>query len=556
MKKTLLLSLLFFFASYSFATQKEYKKTVKPTKNVILMIPDGCSLSVYSAARWFQLYNDSTATNLAIDPYVCGIVKTHNSNGLIGDSAPTTSTYMTGYLMQAGNISIYPEKYDGENLVEIDTTKTYQPLTTVLEAARIILNKSIGLVATVEFPHATPADCSAHHYNRAKYEYLAPQQVANKLDIVVAGGNSMLTPELETRLNELGTNVLRDDIEAFRNYDGKESIWALFNKREMPYDIDRNNDEIPSLAEMTEKAILRLSQNPNGFFLMVEGSQIDWAAHSNDIPAMLTEYLAFDKAVQTAIDFAKQNGETTVIILSDHGNSGMSIGRKGLKDYTRVGMEGFFKNIARVKTSARKLENMLQEAEPTAFKSIILDNTGIEITDEQLNTLLSSKNYKENDYMKKDDSVNLSSTLVAIMKENHYFGFTTGGHTGEDVLLATYHPNGDIPQGMNTNLEINQYLCDVIGLETSLDEITEEYYMPHQLAFDGEKYTIVETNEKGFPTLTVKKGKTTLEIPAFSSKIYVNKKPYELNSVAVYIDKNKTFYLPASLREVLNSKTK
>lgn len=552
-RKALILGLMLTLSVTSLFAQNQYRNKVNPTKNVILMIPDGTSIGVYSAARWYQIYNNLDGDRLAVDPYWCGTVKTYNSNAPIGDSAPTTSAYMTGYLSQAGNVSIYPEVDKVHDIHPVDASKSLQPLATVLEAAKYELNKSTGLVVTVEFCHATPADCSSHHYDRGKYAYLASQQVANKVDVVMGGGNRYLTAELEKELEQQGTKVLRDDVEAFRSYNGDENVWALFEQKSFPYDMDRDPEKIPSLAEMTEKAISRLSKDENGFFLMVEGSQVDWAAHGNDAIAMITEYLAFDKAVQVAIDFAKEDKETTVIILSDHGNSGITIGEYGFSNYARRGLDDVFGNVSKYKASSRQLENILLKSKPEDFKQIVKEYTDIDITDEELETLLMSKNYKEGDYMNVSNSINLSSSLTKIMNARTFFGFTTGGHTGEDVLLAAYHPDGHVPLGMNTNLEFNKYLCDVVGLERPLDEITGEIFVKHTDVFEGFDYKI-ETPKDGFPELVVKKGKKKLVIPAFKSKAYVNDKEIELGSVIVYMDKNETFYLPKSLRAEFEKK--
>lgn len=547
MRKTIFLSILIVFCVSLLQAQNQYRKKINPTKNVILMIPDGTSIGVYSAARWYQIYNQLGADKLAVDPYWCGTVKTYNSNAPIGDSAPTTSAYMTGYLSQAGNVAIYPEVDNVHDIFPVDGNKSLQPLTTVLEAAKYELNKSTGLVVTVQFCHATPADCSAHHYNRSKYDYIASQQVGNKVDVVMGSGNRYLTQELEKELNVQGTKVLRDDINAFRKYDGSENVWALFDKVNFPYDMDRDANVIPSLAEMTDKAITRLSKDENGFFLMVEGSQVDYAAHANDAIAMMTEYLAFDRAVQVAIDFAKKDKETTVIILSDHGNSGFTIGEYGFKNYAKRGLNDVFGNVSKFKASARKLEEILLESKPEDFKRIVKEYTDIDITEEELQTLLSSKNYKEGDYMNMSNSINLSSSLTKIMNARTFFGFTSGGHTGEDVLLAAYHPEGHVPMGMNTNIEFNKYLCDVVGLQRPLDEITTEIFAKHTDVFKGLDYK-VETPEGQFPQLVVTKGKKKLIVPAFKAKAYLGKKTIDMKSVSIYMDKNNTFYLPQFLR--------
>ena len=101
--------------------------------------------------------------------------------------------------------------------------------------------------------------------------------------------------------------------------DNNQKMWALYGNKEMAYDIDRNPEEQPSLEEMTRKAIDKLSKNPNGFFLMVEGSKVDWAAHGNDPVGMATDFLAFDRACGAALEFAIwANGETAVVIVPDH----------------------------------------------------------------------------------------------------------------------------------------------------------------------------------------------------------------------------------------------
>ncbi|NDV95653.1 alkaline phosphatase [Dysgonomonas sp. 521] len=543
-KVSVVLSLLLILSTTIYA-QQQYRRQVRPTKNVIVMIPDGTSMGVVSAARWYQIYNKLGGNNLAIDPHLCGTVKTFSSNAPIGDSAPTTSAYMTGMPQQTGNVSIYPVADPENDLVPVDPAKAYQPLATILEAAKYQQNKATGLVVTVEFPHATPADCSAHYYARGKYEYIASQMAYQNMDVMFGGGNSILTDDIKQYFKNTGTKLIQDDIKAFRDFNGKDKVWALFCEKELPYDLDRDSTLIPSLAEMTQKALDRLSQNENGFFLMVEGSKVDWSAHGNDAIGCITEYLAFDKAVGTVMDFAKKNGETTVIVLPDHGNSGFTIGRRDLKSYDRASLDKLFGSVSKYKKTGEGLERILLKSKPEDFKRIFKEYTDIDLNDEELELLLSSKNYKEADYMKVSNSVNMGSSIIKIMNEHTYFGFTTGGHTGEEVFLAAYHPNGDLPIGMNTNTEINQYLADALGIKTTLSEMTDEIFAKHIEVFKGLDYSIDKTTD--FPVLKVKKGDMTLTIPAFKSVVYLNDQPISLSTVTVYIDKNDTFYLPKSL---------
>lgn len=529
---------------------QQYHRPVKAVKNVILMIPDGTSIGVVSAARWYQIYNRLGGDNLNIDPYICGTVKTFSSNAPIGDSAPTTSAYMTGMPQQTGNVAIYPPADPENDLIYVDPAMAYQPLTTILEAARIEKNKATGLVVTVEFPHATPADCSSHYYKRGEYKYIASQMAYNNLDVVFGGGTSILTDDMKDRFTKTNTTLIENDLNAFRNFQGKNKIWALFQDKEHPYDIDRDSTLIPSLKEMTEKAIAHLSQNENGFFLMVEGSKVDWVAHGNDAVGCITEYLAFDRAVGAAIDFARKDGETAVIILPDHGNSGFTIGRRDLKRYDKATKDDLFANVSKYKRTGEGLEKILINEKPENIKATFKKYTDIDLTEDEVESLLSSKNYKETDYMKKSESQNMGHAIVDIMNSRTYFGFTTGGHTGEEVFLAAYHPQGDMPLGMNTNIQINNYLFDVVGLKTPLKEITRQIFAKHTDIFEPGSYTI--NTSKDFPELTVKKGNNTLIVPAFKSIAYLNGREIELGSVTTYIDVNRTFYLPESLKDKIS----
>jgi len=162
------------------------------------MVPDGASSSSLTLSRWYQIYQNSNQNSrLAIDSLVCGMVKTHSSNAIIGDSAPTMSAYMTGYLSQTQFVSMYPPKDEHNDLLPIDSERNYSPCITIMEAARIAKNKATGLVFTCEFPHATPAGTAAHWYNRNNYNAIQTQMIHNSIDVLIGGGVGLLTQEQE-----------------------------------------------------------------------------------------------------------------------------------------------------------------------------------------------------------------------------------------------------------------------------------------------------------------------------------------------------------------------
>ena len=515
-------------------------------KNVILMIPDGTSIGVYSAARWYKVYNNM-GDALHVDPYFTGTVSTFSSNEPIGDSAPTTSTYMTGIPSRAGWVATYPLIDPGNDLYPLDSTMAYQPMATILEASKIEQNKATGLVVTCEFPHATPADCAAHHYNRGNYSALAPQMAYQNLDVMFGGGNDILTNDIKQHFRNSGTTLIQNDRDAMLNYSDTNPVWALFGDRALPFDIDRNPQEVPSLAEMTQKSLDILSKNENGFFLMVEGSQVDWAAHANDPVGIITEFIAFDEAVGKVMDFAKKDGETAVIILSDHGNSGFTIGESGCKGKS---LSHLFGPVSKFNLTSSGLEAKLIDTKPENMKEEFKKQTDIDLTDDELKSLLSSKNYTEGDYTEVANSPSLRNNIINVMNARMCFGFTTGGHTGEEVLLAAYHPDEDVPMGHLKNTEINDYLFKVSGLKTPLSEMTQRIFAKHDEIFSGMQYAI-EDKDTDIPVLVVKNKKNTLRVPAFSSVATLNGKSFDLGSVTVYIDKNNTFYLPQELANKL-----
>jgi alkaline phosphatase len=546
MKKIINFLLFFTFILNAYSAEPD-----KPVKNVVLLIPDGTSLSAVSAARWYQRYIYPEQTQLNIDPYLCGTVSTYSSNAPIGDSAPTTSCYMTGYPSRAGWVSTYPEADPENDIIPMNTYEAYQPMATLLEAARMVQNKATGLVFTCEFPHATPADCSSHSYNRNKYEWIVPQIVHNRIDVVVGGGVGLLTDELKTDLLNEGYGVFTDDINNFRTYDGSK-MWALFGNMHVSYELDRDPYQQPSLAEMTAVALDKLSKNENGFFLMVEGSKVDWAAHDNDAVGIITEMLAFDKACGVAFDFAEKNGETVVLVVPDHGNSGFSIGANRCPNYSTLTKDQLFGPISKFKISREGLVDKLQASAPSQLKNTFYEWTGISISDSECEELLQSSDYKQSKLTDaKQSQSNKLSKVVATIIENHTcFGFTTGGHTGEEVFLAVYDPTPNRLTGHRSNIEINHYLRNSLGLqEDALDFITKTSFAKHTDVFNGYAYTI--DKEGNFPVLKVKKKKNTLEIQAYANKVNLNGKDVNLSSVIVYVDKNNTFYLPQSLAGLL-----
>ncbi len=544
---TLLLLLGTFVASAQ--TLDHYRRPVGKVRNVIVMIPDGTSTSTLSIARWYQQYNKAELTTLNLDEILCGVVGTFASNSPIPDSSAAMSAYMTGMPANSSTVSIYPVSKPGNDIIEIDTLQSWRPLATLLEAAKYEKGMATGLVATTLFCHATPAACASHHHSRSAYSTIASQIVANNVDVVIGGGRKYLSESNRAELSKRDATLIFDPT-ALREYKGQMPLWALIAEGDMDYEIDRDDATTPSLAENTRLAIELLSEDKDGFFLMVEGSRVDHAAHGNDAGAILHELLAFDRAVGEALKFAKRDGETLVVVMPDHGTAAMTFGKGSYKNYSKRGLEDGFKVVSGYSASAEALEKKIKHLKKEEIGKIFVEEMAIELTDEELELLIAVRDRKEKDYMKVAHSLNLYSAIAQIITSRTPFCFASGNHTSEDVFLAAYHPTNDLPQGRNTNSEINAYIADAMALKMPLRELTDEIFAPHTSLFKAEECDI--TTEKGKrATLTVKHGRHTLLLEADTSTAILDGKEVKLGSVVVYSPKSKLFYLPRNLAKNL-----
>ena len=307
----------------------------KKINNVIVMVPDGCDQDIQTLARWYS------GEDLQLDSMVSGMVKTYMADSIITDSASAATAFSTGYKTSNGFLSVGPRNDTLlTTLDESEMAEAYVPLATVLEGAKLE-GKATGLVATSEIPHATPAAFASHSHSRKLYDDIVEQMVYEDVDVVLAGGEDFLYAQrqdgenlievLESRDYQFVTTA--DELEDVES--GK--VWGMFAGAAMSPEMSRTDEE-PTIAEMTTKAIELLSDDQDGFFLMVEGSQVDWAGHANDPLYMVTDFLAFDEAVEVAVDFAEQDGHTLVIVFPDHNCGGMTIGTQGTS-YTDLTVE-------------------------------------------------------------------------------------------------------------------------------------------------------------------------------------------------------------------------
>lgn len=289
----------------------------KKPKNVILFIVDGMSLPQMHAAL------TANKGKLFLDNFKhMGFLKTHSADNYITDSAAGGTALSTGTKTNNGAIGV-------------DVNK--KKLTTILEEAE---NKGLatGLVSTSAITHATPASFIAHQESRNMYEEIAADFLKTDIDVFIGGGYKHFTERKDGRnlaeeLKEKGYQV-EQDMNSIKNI--REGKLAGFTASEHSGRINERKDMLP---EATSTAINILSNNKKGFFLMVEGSQIDWGGHAGSTIYVVEDMLDVDRAIGKALEFASKNKETLVIVTSDHETGGMTI----LKGNYETGMvEGEF----------------------------------------------------------------------------------------------------------------------------------------------------------------------------------------------------------------------
>lgn len=279
------------------------EKTQEYPKNIILLIGDGMGLTQITAG----MIANKNELELERFSYV-GLTKTSSSDALITDSAAGATALSAG-----------TKTYNGAIGVDPDTAE----VVTILEIAGENGMKT-GLVATSSITHATPASFFAHQPSRSLDEAIAKDMLSAPVDFFVGGGKDFF----EKRADNLN---LLDSLKAdgFEIYDDFSSIStdpakkvAGFIAAKQPKSmLDGRGDYLP---QTTKKALDYLN-GENGFFLMIEGSQIDWAGHGNDSDGIVAEMLDFDQAIKEVLDFAEKDGNTLVIVTADHETGGYAI---------------------------------------------------------------------------------------------------------------------------------------------------------------------------------------------------------------------------------------
>lgn len=303
------------------------KEETTQAKNVILLIGDGTGLSQVSSAFYFK----DTQPNYARFKHI-GLIKTSSSKEDITDSAAGATAFAAGTKTYNGAIGVADDSTDLPNLVEIVSLQ----------------NVKTGVVSTSCIQHATPASFYAHALSREFYEDIAADMVTSHIDFFAGGGTKFfnqredgkdLLAELKTKEFEIDTTAL-GTFEDIKQY---SKMGYLLADNHMDPVAKGRGDFLPKATELGIQ-FLNKDTDTSNFFIMVEGSQIDWGGHANDADYLISELIDFDDAIGKALNFAEKDGNTLVIVTADHETGGFTLASTSTKsetgemknDYTKI----------------------------------------------------------------------------------------------------------------------------------------------------------------------------------------------------------------------------
>lgn len=520
------------------------------SKNLIVLIGDGMGPAQVSAARYYQQYKKHIP-HLALDPYYVGQATTYADkgedggtlvSGVVTDSASAGTAFATGHKTYNAGISVSNEE-------------VAKPFASIIEAAEAS-GKATGLVTTARITHATPAVYASHVRNRDNESAIASQYLDSGVDVLFGGGKQFFVTQDE-KGKRTDKNLLPDfKAKGYAIVETAGSLKALpssttkalglFGNSHVAYTPDRTAD-IPSLAQMTASALSILAKDKDGFVMMIEGGRIDHAGHANDLPTLVQEVLDFDAAFKTAVDFAKKNGNTSVVVTADHETGGLSLSRD---DIYELNIDLWDKQ----KHSSESIAGALAAAKtPEDIRRIVADNNGFtDLSDDEVNSILAG----DGSSYKREGAYN------AVVSKRLLVGWSGHGHSAVDVGVWAYGPIADKVKGQIDNTQIAKGAAAVTGVDLAKQSaaLQAKYLYPKvKVSGTGEVLYPASSLAKalgasaaeGAATSKLVYGKTVVEIDKTALTAKLNGQPA---AYTVVLDKG-TLYLPLAAFSRLTGKT-
>lgn len=500
-KWTLLLAIILLLVSSGVSAQTNRTDNLnkKAPKYIFYFIGDGMGLSQANAAEAYlgaisskpgtSKLNMNTLSNV-------GFYTTYAKDRFITGSAAAGTALATGHKTTINTISM-----DSERLL---------PLKTIAEMAKEKAYK-VGIVTSVSLDHATPATFYAHQPTRNMYYKISLDLSKSGFNYFAGGGfkhpNGDGNIDDKSILSNFGMGNSQDveakepnsmkiaesrgyriinQIESFKKLkkgDDKVIVSApkLSGGASLPYSIDQENGADISLADFTKKGI-ELLENPNGFFMMVEGGKIDWASHANDAATVIGEVLQFDKAIAVALEFYnKHPKETLILVAGDHETGGLALGFSGsgynssfgLLQYQNLSYEKFSKKIAKYKKEQGENVQFSDALEMVKFHFGLGDaSKGLELSSYEMEQLEESfeksmsnhKHYKENDqfYLLYGSYDPFTVTACHLLSQKAGIGWTSYSHTASPIPIYSIGLGAELFTGFFDNTDVAKKLMKLI----------------------------------------------------------------------------------------------
>lgn len=426
-------------------------------KNIIFLVSDGMSNGTLTMAnlmsqrmygresKWISLYRENKVVRAFMD--------TASADSMVTDSAASSSAWGGGVRVNNGKLNI---NADGScNTPILQKFKT--------------AGKKVGCVTTVPITHATPAGFCICNKSRSNQNEIALQYLPLRFDVMMGGGDKYFNAKKRSDKVDVYSQFEKADYQLAKTkqqmlvLDHQKPVLGVFDNDALPYSLDYAHDKnyqntIPTLAEMTVKAIDLMKDHTDGFVLQVEGGKVDWAAHSNDTPGLLFDQLEFDLAVEKAIEFAERDKNTLVIVTTDHGN-----GNPGL-----FGEENADKNFDLFQKFKHSNDWVLNSIKPndTAANLIALihDAQGYAISNEQAKDILT--HYEKLDGGGLYNVRKLPFELFGKIQSN-YTSVNWGSmeHSADYVELAAFGPGSTLMSPFVRNTELHQLMLNATGVK-------------------------------------------------------------------------------------------
>jgi len=373
----------------------------------------------------------------------------------------THHNYVTDSAASATALSSAIKTYNGAVAVDMDK----QNVETVLERARSLGMKT-GVVVTSQINHATPASYLSHNDYRYNYDAIADSYIDNGIqaDVYLGGGWKFFIREDRNLVEEFEDNGFNyiDSYQLLDSVSTDKPLLGLFGDKGLPWALDDTNKH--RLSAMTKTATKHL-ENEDGYFLLVEGSQIDWAGHANDIASAMGEMDDFAKTLEYLETYVKENPDTLVVITADHSTGGVTLGVDGVFQWDP-------KVLRTMTQSPQSIANKLENNDITKEFASSLFN--FDLTNEEVTQLISVKNDTLKDIqvtaitdIEASEKISINKeiykTVKFIINGRTYTGWTSSGHTAADVPVFAMGSNKDLFNGYQDNTDIAKKIFKLLG---------------------------------------------------------------------------------------------